>query len=77
MSTRESALSTFRCATRWVYRESTTAVVEVDGRRLDHIKFFNGEWRLSSLSRRPADVSWLRRMHRVIIRIDHAWGPPT
>jgi hypothetical protein len=56
-------------------RDPATAVIEVDGRVLDRITFASGEWRQSSLTLRPADIRWWRRMHRVVIRLDRAWIP--
>lgn len=57
------------------FREPTTAVIEVDGRVLDRVTFSTDEWRLSSLRLRPEEVRWARGMHRVVIRLDHAWVP--
>jgi hypothetical protein len=57
------------------FGEPATAVIEVNGRVLDRVTFSNDDWRLSSLRLRPAEAPWLRGMHRVVIRLDHAWVP--
>jgi hypothetical protein len=57
------------------FGEPATAVIEVDGRVLDRITFSNGDWRVSSLRLRPAEVPRLRGMHLVVVRLDHAWVP--
>lgn len=41
----------------------------------DRITFADGAWRRSSLTLRPGDVRFWRRMHRVAIRIDRTWAP--
>ena len=56
-------------------RSPVTGVIEIDGRVLDRITFADGAWRRSSLTLRPGDVRFWRRMHRVVIRIDRTWAP--
>jgi hypothetical protein len=58
-----------------VFREPARVRVTVDGRLVDDLVLSTPEWRVSRTAVRDADVSTLRRMHRVVIAIDHAWRP--
>ena len=57
------------------FQEPAHLTVEVDGRTLDTIEMRTGDWHISDLTLRPADVPRLRRMHRVVLYLDHAWVP--
>jgi hypothetical protein len=58
-----------------VFREPARVRVTVDGRLVDDLVLSTPEWRVSRTAVRDADASTLRRMHRVVIAIDHAWRP--
>jgi hypothetical protein len=57
------------------FREPTRARIDADGRRADDLALATPEWRMSTLSLRPADVPSVSGMHRIRIEIDHAWRP--
>lgn len=58
-----------------VFREPARVRVTVDGRVVDDLTLSTPEWRVSRTGLREADLSPLRRMHRVVIAIDRAWRP--
>lgn len=58
-----------------VFREPARVRVTVDGRVVDDLVLNTPDWRVSRTAVRDIDVSPLRRMHRVVITIDHAWRP--
>jgi hypothetical protein len=58
-----------------VFREPARVRVTVDGRLVDDLVLSTPEWRVSRTAVRDADVSALRRMHRVVVAIDHPWRP--
>jgi hypothetical protein len=62
---------------RGAFREDARVLIDVDGRPADDLLLDSGDWRVSTLSLRPQDVSSSRRMHRIRIAIDHAWQPST
>jgi hypothetical protein len=47
--------------------------VELDGRIVDEVEYRTGEWRASTVMLGQAHVSPLRKMHRLVLRIDHTW----
>jgi hypothetical protein len=55
------------------FREPARVQVELDGRIVDEVEFRTGEWRASTVALRYAHVSPLRKMHRIVLRIDHTW----
>jgi hypothetical protein len=55
------------------FREPARVQVELDGRIVDEVEFRTGEWRASTVMLRQAHVSPLRKMHRLVLRIDHTW----
>lgn len=58
-----------------VFREPARVRVTVDGRVIDELTLTTPEWRVSRTGLRDVDVSPLRRMHRVVIAVDHTWRP--
>lgn len=58
-----------------VFREPTRVRVTVDGRLADDLALGTPEWRVFRTSLRESGVSPLRRMHHIVIAIDHAWRP--
>jgi len=58
-----------------VFREPARVRVSVDGRVVDDLVLSTPDWRVSQTALRQADISPLRRMHRVVIAIDRAWRP--
>ena len=60
---------------RGAFAEPARLRIEVDGTVLDAPEFQSGDWKLSTIALRSSGVSPLRRMHRVVLRLDHAWVP--
>jgi hypothetical protein len=60
---------------RGAFGEAARLRVEVDGELLDEPWLDNGDWKLSSIALRRPTASPLRRMHKVVLRLDHAWVP--
>ena len=58
-----------------VFREPTRVRITTDGRIVDEITLATSAWRMSTTAIAPDHASGLRRMHRLIITIDHAWRP--
>jgi hypothetical protein len=58
-----------------VFREPARVRVTVDGHTVDDLVLATPEWRVSQAGFRQSSVSPLRRMHRVVIAIDHTWRP--
>jgi hypothetical protein len=52
------------------FREPAMAWVELDGRRVDEIRFDSGEWRESTIA-----IGGRRAPHRLRVAIDHVWYP--
>ena len=57
------------------FREPARVQVELDGRIVDDVEFRTGEWRASTVVLGRVRASPLRKMHRVVLRIDHTWTP--
>lgn len=57
------------------FREPARVRITVDGRVTDDLALDTPDWRVSQSALRDSDVSPLRRMHRIVIAIDHAWRP--
>jgi hypothetical protein len=57
------------------FREPARVEVELDGRIVDAVEFRTGEWRASTMMLGHARVSRLRKMHRIVLRIDRTWTP--
>jgi hypothetical protein len=58
-----------------VFREPTRVRITADGRIVDDLELSTSGWRVSQAGLRESDVSPLKRMHRIVITIDHAWRP--
>jgi hypothetical protein len=58
-----------------VFREPTRVRITADGRIVDDLELSTSGWRVSQTGLRESDVSPLKRMHRIVITIDHAWRP--
>jgi hypothetical protein len=57
------------------FREPAHLTVYADGRLVDDLTLRDDRWHISRFAMRAADVSALRRTHRVCLRLDHAWRP--
>lgn len=57
------------------FREPAHVRITVDGRVIDDLALDTPDWRVLQSALRDSDVSPLRRMHRIVIAIDHAWRP--
>ena len=57
------------------FREPARVRLTVDGHVIDDLVLDTPGWRVSRSALRDSDVSPLRRMHRIVIAIDHAWRP--
>jgi hypothetical protein len=57
------------------FREPVHVRIEADGRLVDELDMKTSEWRHSTIALRRADVSPLRRQHRIRITIERVWRP--
>lgn len=58
-----------------VFHEPARVRVTVDGRVVDDRVLTTSEWQVTQTGLRESDVSRLRRMHRIVIAIEHTWRP--
>ena len=58
-----------------LFRAPMRARLELDGRLVDDISLASGEWRASTIALRGAHASSLRKMHRILLRVDRTWSP--
>jgi hypothetical protein len=58
-----------------LFRAPVRARLELDGRLVDDISLASGEWRASTIALRGARASSLRKMHRILLRVDRTWSP--
>ena len=57
------------------FREPARVRITTDGRVVDEIVLQTSEWRMSTTTMASDQAPGLRRMHRVVIAIEHAWRP--
>src|SRR6185503_7414168 len=57
------------------FREPTRVRITTDGRIVDELTLATSDWRMSTTAIASDRAPGLRRMHRLVITIDHAWRP--
>jgi hypothetical protein len=57
-----------------LFREPARARLELDGHIVDDISLESGEWRASTIAFGGAHASPLRKMHRIVLRIERTWS---
>ena len=58
-----------------VFREPAYAEILANGRRVDRLELADGDWRVSRVALRAADIRPFWRMHRIVITLRRAWVP--
>jgi hypothetical protein len=58
-----------------LFRETVRARIELNGRTIDAMEFNSGDWRTATIVLRGVPVPRLRKMHRIVLRVDRTWIP--